>query len=277
MSGTGRPLVTVRHLTKDYARRSLLTGDRTMLRALTSVELEIRRGDTLAIVGESGAGKSTLARCLALVEKPTSGDIVYHGDGVERDLLRLKGAELMAAHREIQMIFQDAAAAMNPRLKAEEIVAEPLVVQGIRSNRERYNRTAAVMEQVGIARGAAAKRPLEFSGGERQRLAIARALVLEPKVLILDEALASLDLTNQEAVLRLLLELQQARGLTYVHVCHDLRMAADIADEVAVMHEGRIVEQRAAAEIFARPEHTYTRELLAAMPPIEAILAERPA
>lgn len=271
MNGPFEPVMKARRLTKEFAQRSALTREKFMVRALDEVDLTIRRGTTLALVGESGAGKSTLARCLALLEAPTGGEICYDGN----DLARLGKADRFAMHREIQLIFQDPASALNPRMTASEIVAEPLAIQRIGDASERRGRAFHILEQVGLPAGAEGKRPLEFSGGQRQRLALARALVLEPKLLILDEALSSLDLANQEMILRLLSDLQARRGLTYVHVCHDLRLTSQLADEVAVMHAGKIVEQRPTAELFERPDHAYTKELLAAMPPIEAILEER--
>jgi ABC-type glutathione transport system ATPase component len=266
-------LVEVRRLTRSFVERSPLTRRRFEVRALDGIDLAIRCGGALVIVGESGAGKSTLARCLALLEMPTSGQIWCEG----RDLLSLSKADLRAAHAEIQLIFQDPASALNPRMTAVEIVAEPLEIQRVGSARARRQRALEWMERLRLPAAAGGKRPLELSGGQRQRLAIARALVLEPKLLILDEALSNLDLANQQMILSLLADLQAKHGLTCVHVCHDLRLASQLADEVAVMHAGKIVEQRLAVELFAAPQHNHTKELLAAMPPIEAILAERSA
>jgi ABC-type glutathione transport system ATPase component len=271
MNDSRQPLVQVRNLRKVFMQRSSLTREKFTVRALDDLDLTIRPGARLALVGESGAGKSTLARCLALLEAPTSGEIRYAG----RDLLRLSKAERFAVHREIQLIFQDPASALNPRMTAGEIVAEPLVIQRICNANERRERALRLMRQVALPAEAEGKRPLEFSGGQRQRLAIARALVLEPKLLILDEVFSNLDLANQEMILRLLDNLQAQHGLTYLHVCHDLRLASQLADEVAVMHGGKVVEQRSAPDLFARPEDAYTKELLEAMSPIETILAER--
>ena len=264
-------LVSVRSLSKDYVQRRAFTRAKFTIRALDSVNLTIRRGTTLALVGESGAGKSTLVRCLALIERPTAGEILWN----DVNLLALKKKDLFAMRRQIQVIFQDPTSAMNPGMTAGEIIEEPLAIQGIGTGSERRQRVLQLMEQVGVPAKWANKLPMEFSGGQRQRLAIARALALEPKLLILDEALSNLDLVNQEMVLGLLRELQAAHALTYVHVVHDLRMVEDLADEVAVMYEGRIVEQRDARELFARAEHPYTLELLAAAPALESIVAAR--
>ncbi|HEX4003842.1 MAG TPA: ATP-binding cassette domain-containing protein [Candidatus Acidoferrales bacterium] len=267
----GDPLMRVVNLSKSYAQRRPLTRTAFTVDAFQDVNLTIHRGATLAIVGESGAGKSTLAKCLALLEKPTAGEIVFEG----KNLLGLGKRELSGAHRQIQLIFQDPTSALNPRLSAEEIIAEPLAIQKIGTRDDRRARALEVLEQVGLSARSASKRPLEFSGGQRQRLAIARALALEPKLLILDEALASLDLLNQQMILSLLADLRATHSLTYVHVSHDLRFVSEFADEVAVMSEGRIVEQKPAVELFARPEHPDTQALLAAMPSLESICLRR--
>jgi ABC-type glutathione transport system ATPase component len=261
------PLMRITNLSKHYMQRRPLTRTAFNVSAFEDVNLTIHRGTTLAIVGESGAGKSTLAKCLALLEKPTAGEILFEG----KNLLGLGKRKLFAAHRQIQLIFQDPTSALNPRLTAEEIIAEPLAIQRIGTKDDRRARALEMMEQVGLSSGSANKRPLEFSGGQRQRLAIARALALEPKLLILDEALASLDLMNQQMILSLLAELRAEHSLTYVHISHDLRLVSELADEVAVMSERRIVEHKPAAELFARPEHPDTQALLTAMPSLESI------
>jgi ABC-type glutathione transport system ATPase component len=267
------PLVRVQHLSKQYVQRRPLTRAKFTVQALDDANLTIRRGTTLALIGESGSGKSTLARCLALLEKPTGGAIWFAGE----NLLELNAKDLSKFHRRIQLIFQDPTSALNPRLSAAEIVAEPLAIQREGTKISRRQRALELMEQVGLSARWEHKRPLEFSGGQRQRLAIARALALEPQLLVLDEALSSLDLANQEMLLELLADLQAAHSLTYLHISHDLRLVSQCADEVAVMNERTIVEQKSAAELFASPEHPYTRELLAAMPSLESICLERSA
>jgi len=264
-------LVRIEHLSKQYVQRRPLTRAKFTVDALEDANLTIHRGATLALVGESGAGKSTLGRCLALLEQPTTGDIWFDG----KNLLKLNRRELFPIRRQIQLIFQDPASALNPGMTAGEIVAEPLVIHREGTKAQRRERARELMEQVGLPGGAEHKRPLEFSGGQRQRLAIARALVLEPKLLILDEALSSLDLLNQELILKLLADLQAAHSLTYLHISHDLRLVSQFADEVAVTHDRRIIEQQPAAELFARPMNRYTQELLAAMPSLESICAAR--
>lgn len=264
-------LVRMRNLRKDYIQRHPVTRTKFTVHALNGADLTIHRGMTVALVGESGAGKSTLVRCLSLVEKPTAGEIWWN----DTNLLSLKGQALFSMRGRIQMIFQDPTSALNPGMTAVEIIEEPLMIQGLGTKGEWRARTRALMEQVGIPSKWAEKLPMEFSGGQRQRLAIARALALEPELLILDEAVSNLDLANQEMILSLLCDLQSLHGLTYLHVAHDLRMVAEIADEVAVMHEGKIVEHRSTREVFEHSEHPHTQDLLATNPSLESVVEQR--
>jgi ABC-type glutathione transport system ATPase component len=264
-------VLCAQNLGREYVQRRPLTRTKFTVQAFQDVNLSVQRGTTLAIVGESGAGKSSLSRCLALVEAPTQGEIWCEG----QNLLRLGKSELFPIRRQIQLVFQDPTSALNPRFTAGDIIAEPLLVQRIGTNEQRRERARGLMEQVGLPPEWDGKFPFEFSGGQRQRLAVARALALEPKLLIFDEVLSNLDLANQEIILQLLSDLQKAHSLTYIHVCHDLRIVSRIADEVAVMHAGRIVEQKPAAELFANPGDPYTKELFEAMPSLELICAGR--
>lgn len=263
-------LLCVRRLRKEYTQRRPATRARFTVHALNGADLTIDRGGTLALVGESGAGKSTLVRCLSLVEEPTAGEIWWE----DSNLLALPRQARRSMRRRIQVIFQDPTSALNPGMSAAEIVEEPLQIQKMGTKEGRRARVRALMEQVGIPWKWSEKLPLEFSGGQRQRLAIARALALRPELVILDEALSNLDLANQEMILQLLASLQQLHGLTYLHVAHDLRMVADLADHVAVMHEGRVVEQKAAREIFEHPEDPYTQDLLALTPGVRSLVDE---
>jgi peptide/nickel transport system ATP-binding protein len=264
-------LLQVRRLSKSYQDGGLFGGRKPAVDALSEVSLTLRRGMRLAVVGESGAGKSTLARCLALLERPSGGEIVLAGV----DLLKLRHSELPSWRRKIQLVFQDPASALNPRWTAAEIVAEPLVIQREGTRAEQSDRALELMERVGLRAEWAGRRAFEFSGGQRQRLAIARALALTPEILIFDEALSNLDARTQGMMIELLDELQINFLLTYIHISHDLRLVERLADEVAVMSEGRIVEQKATGELFARAEDAYTRELLAAAPSMDEILAGR--
>jgi len=264
-------VLCAQNLGKHYIQRRPLTGAKFCVQAFQDVNLLIRRGTALAIVGESGAGKSSLARCLALLEAPTQGEIWCEG----QNLLGLGKRDLFLIRRQIQYVSQDPTSALNPRFTASDIIAEPLLVQRIGTNAQRRERALGLMEQVGLPPEWERKFPREFSGGQRQRLAIARALALEPKLFIFDEILSNLDLANQEIILQLLSNLQAAHSLTYVHVCHDLRIVSRIADEVAVMHAGRIVEQKPAAELFANPDDPCAKDLFEAMPSLESICVGR--
>jgi ABC-type dipeptide/oligopeptide/nickel transport system ATPase subunit len=262
-------ILEARDLGKDYLRRTRFGGSRLIVRAFEHVDLTIREGATLAIVGESGAGKSSLARCLAFLETPSQGAVYFRQVAVPASDRR-KNSEL---HREVQLVFQDSASAFNPRFTAEQIVSEPLVVQNIGDRSARREATIELVRQVGLQPDSASKRALELSGGQRQRLAIARALALNPKLLIFDESLSSLDRANQELILELLGELQTRHSLTYVHITHDFSLVAQVAGEIAVMHDGRIVEQKPAAGLFARPDHPATLRLLGAASVTEAAFA----
>jgi len=232
--------LSVRGLSKSFAGRP----------AIRNVTFTLERGHTLGLVGPSGSGKSTLARCLAFFETPTSGEIWL--DGLQR----------VAMRADIQLIFQEPASSLNPRFTAAQIVTEPLLIRGIGTARTRRQRASELMETVGLPGQALDKPALEFSGGERQRLAIARSLALEPKLLILDESFAGLDLSVQAQVSALLLDLQERRGLTYILIAHDLALVWRLAGEIAVMDQGSIVEHAAVADLLARPQHPRTKELL---------------
>ena len=267
------PLVRVQNLVKYYAKKKFV-GSGESVRALDGVSFSILRGSTLAIVGESGSGKSTLAFCLACLERPTSGGLWFE----ETDLGGLKETDLRVIRRQIQLIFQDPANSFNPRWKVLEILTEPLVVQGNLGNGEMKSRAHFLLEQVGLSPQLGEKLPWELSGGQRQRLAIARALSLAPKLLILDEALSALDCSVQAQIANLLMDLQSSLKMTYLFISHDLAMAGYLADEMAVMSRGQIVEQGAPEAILTVPESRIARELLAAVPRLDfrrSPLAER--
>jgi ABC-type glutathione transport system ATPase component len=227
----------VRALSKAYVQRRPFSQTGITIEAFRDIELTVQVARTLGLVGESGSGKSSLARCLALLERPDSGEIWFEN----RNLLHSSAAELRAARRKIQLIFQDSATALNPRLSAVESVAEPLEILRWGTKEARCRRALDLMEEVDLARQWGNRKALEFSGGQRQRLAIALALALEPRVLILDEALSALDLALRARMVNLLIDLQVARGLSYIFISHDLGLVGQLADQVAVLHQGRIV------------------------------------
>jgi ABC-type glutathione transport system ATPase component len=242
-----QPLLAVRGLTLRYARRAALAPERTEVTALQDVSLELFAGKTLALVGPSGSGKSSLARCLVLLEQPSSGELVYRG----KNLLALTREELKRTRREIHLIFQDSASALNPGLDVEEILAEPLLIhEPGASAAEKRARLREVMEQVGLPEKWLKRRPLEMSGGQRQRVAIARSLTVQPRMLILDEALSALDLSTQGQIANLLLDVQNRYSLAYLYITHDLTMAGVLAHQVAMMRAGRIVRRGSPAEVF---------------------------
>ncbi|MFZ0592491.1 MAG: ATP-binding cassette domain-containing protein [Bryobacteraceae bacterium] len=259
------PLLEVRHLTKSYVReRWRRSGSRIF--ALQDVHLKVMPGSCLAVVGRSGSGKSTLGKCLARLIEPDSGEIWFDGE----NLLQLRSNEAARIRPKIQLLMQHSAASMNPRLSALELVCEPLLIQGQDCRKQRRDRALAMMEQVGIPLDWAHRSPLELSGGQRQRLAIARALILKPAFLILDEALSGLDTSAQAAIANMFIGLQHSLSLSYLFISHDLRMAAYVADHMAVIEHGRIVECGTVGGLFSRPQHPETKELISSIPHLTA-------
>jgi peptide/nickel transport system ATP-binding protein len=255
------PLLRVENLVKHYAAgRSLRSAEKLV--ALDGVSLSIASQSTLALVGESGSGKSTLALCIACLEHPTSGGIFF--ENVE--LTALPENDRRRIRPKLQLVFQDPASSLNPRWTALEIVSEPLVVQCRFAQPDRDDKVLKLLDQVALPRKFASRNAGELSGGQKQRLAIARALALEPKLIIFDEALSALDCSVQAQISNLLLELQSSLGLTYLFITHDFAMAAHLADQIAVMDSGRIVESGAPEKILRSPRHEATRSLLAATP-----------
>jgi ABC-type glutathione transport system ATPase component len=254
-----QPLLRVEDLDKRYERGSGF-GSKEEVAALRGVSLSIFPQTTLALVGESGSGKSTLALCVACLERPTSGKIWFG----EREITTLHERELRGIRPQIQMVFQDPANSLNPRWSAAEIVSEPLLVQQRLDKRGRNGRARELLESVGIPAEKAGQRPDEFSGGQRQRIAIARAIALRPKLLILDEALSALDCSVQAQIVNLLLDLQSTLGLTYLFISHDFAMAGHLADQIAVMDHGKIVETGTPESVVTEPKHEVTQRLIAA-------------
>ena len=261
-SGPGAPaLFEVSGLEKTFAPRDGSAGGR-VLRAVAGVDLNIVEGECLALVGESGCGKSTLGRLLVRLLEPSAGMIRFRG----RDVAHLRGAELKAFRREAQVVFQDPYGSLDPRMRVRDIVAEPLVVHRIGTAAERAERVRAALARVGLSPEHAERWPHEFSGGQRQRIGIARALVLESRFVFCDEPVSALDVSVQAQILNLLRELQSSLGLTYLFVSHNLAVVRQVADRIALMYLGRIVEIAPADTLFARPRHPYARALLASVP-----------
>lgn len=261
------PLLLARGLTKRYARSSSILADSQSARwtfaALDGVSFEVLPGETLAIVGESGCGKTTLARALLRLIEPDSGELRFQG----RDLLALNGEALRSQRRQMQIIFQDPFASLNPRMRVGEIVAEPLAIhEPALSAKERRGQAAEIFQRVGMKAEAMTRYPHEFSGGQRQRIGIARALILRPKLVIADEAVSALDVSVGAQVLLLLQELQRDFGLTYIFISHSLPVVAQISTRIAVMRAGKFVEIGPAEQVLRSPQCPYTKELLAAVP-----------
>jgi len=253
----GEPLLSVQGLHTSYPRR-----DGGVLHAVDGVSFEIRAGETLGLVGESGCGKSTLSRTLLRLVDPSAGRILLDGT----DIARLPEKALKPWRRRVQMVFQDPYASLNPRRSVFDILDSVLKVHGVEAQGERRHRIGEILERVGLPADAAQRFPNEFSGGQRQRIGIARALVLKPSLVVLDEPVSALDVSVQAQILNLLVELKEDFGLSYLFISHDLSVVRYIADRVMVMREGRIVETGSHREIWDRPQHPYTRSLIAAVP-----------
>jgi ABC-type glutathione transport system ATPase component len=254
-------LLCVNEVTKRFKVKGP-AGAAAEVPALSGISFSLSPQRTLALVGESGSGKSTLAQCIAGLERVTSGEIFFAG----RDIAALGETQLRRVRPQIQLIFQDPANSLNPRWSALEIVSEPLLIQRRCNKSEASGKACELLKRVAIPTGKLGQSPGEFSGGQRQRLAIARALSLEPKLLILDEALSALDCSAQSQIANLLLELQASLGLTYLFITHDFALAAHLADEIAVMDRGRIAEIGETESILRAPQQEITRRLLAAVP-----------
>jgi ABC-type glutathione transport system ATPase component len=254
-------LLKAENVAKRYHTTRSRTKEQTIV-ALDGVSLTLAARETLAIVGASGAGKSTLAMCLAGLEKPTAGSIWFE----DQDLVCLPERQLRKVRPQIQLVFQDPALSLNPRMDVFEILCEPVKIQRRFTKTKWRERAAELLNTVGLSRKMLDRKPGEFSGGQRQRVAIARALALDPKLLILDESLSSLDPSVQAQIANLLVELRSSRALAMVFISHDPTMAAHLANEIAVMAHGKIVEHGRTREIVDQPKHAATRALLAALP-----------
>jgi len=263
VTSTAAPLVAVRDLRTWFPiRRGLLRREVGAVRAVDGVSFDVMAGETLGLVGESGSGKSTTGRTILRLEEPTSGSVTFDG----KELSSLEGGALRRARRDMQMIFQDPYASLDPRMRIGAAVREPLDVHGIGTAAEREARVLELLERVGLEAPFARRHPHELSGGQRQRVGIARALATRPRFIVADEPISALDVSIQAQIVNLLAELREELGLTYLFIAHDLSMVRHISDRVAVMYLGRLVELGAHDVLFERPLHPYTRALVSAIP-----------
>ena len=257
------PLLSVRNLTKHYVRKSgFLGGDKGVVRAVDGVSFDVFPGETVGLVGESGCGKTTTGRAILRLIEPTSGHVTFEG----QDVLRLDAGTLRRLRRRMQIIFQDPFSSLNPRMTVGAIVREGLTIHRIAEGAEAQKRVQRLLEEVGLRPEYANRYPHEFSGGQRQRVGIARALSVEPSFIVCDEPVSALDVSVQAQVINLLQDLQRERGLAYLFIAHDLSVVEHIADRVAVMYLGHIVELAASADLYREPLMPYTQALLSAVP-----------
>ena len=255
-------LVEVSHLVKHFVRNAGLFRKGTLVQAVDDVSFTIEEGETFGLVGESGSGKTTTGRCMLRLIDPTSGEVRVRGENV----LAFSRRRLREARRDMQIVFQDPYSSLNPRMRARQIVEEPLIIHSLGDRRARRERVAELFHLVGLDPTHLERYPHQFSGGQRQRIGLARALALSPSFVILDEPVSALDVSVQAQVVNLLMDLQQQLKLTYLFIAHDLRLVQHICSRVAVMYLGRLVEMGPAASLFAAPQHAYTRALLSAIP-----------
>ncbi|HEY0093368.1 MAG TPA: dipeptide ABC transporter ATP-binding protein [Archangium sp.] len=257
------PLLQVRDVKTHFLVRGGLLGRvRGTVKAVDGVGFDVRRGETLGLVGESGCGKSTLGRTLLRLVEPAAGSIRFEG----RELTGLSQRELRPLRRRMQLVFQDPYASLNPRMTVRDILGEPFAIHGLERGREREAKVAELLDLMGLPRDALGRYPHEFSGGQRQRIGIARAIALRPDLVVADEPISALDVSIQAQIVNLLVDLQRELGLTYVFIAHDLKIVEYVSTRVAVMYLGRIVELADAADLYRKPRHPYTQALLSAVP-----------
>jgi peptide/nickel transport system ATP-binding protein len=271
MTVAGDPILSLRGITKRFVQRVDLAGRvanafgagvrETVVQAVSDVDLDVAEGEVVGLVGESGCGKSTLGRIVAGILPQTAGAMLWRG----QDVAAMGTSDRQAWQLAVQMIFQDPFASLNPRRKVGQIISDGPISRGT-ATKVAFDRAREILSMVGLDAGAMERYPHEFSGGQRQRIGIARALAMDPEIIVADEAVSALDVSVQAQVLKLLEDLKARLGLSMLFITHDLRVAAQICDRIAVMQRGVIVELKPTAQLFAAPEHPYTRELLSAVP-----------
>lgn len=263
MINTNTNILEVKNVKKFFPiRKGLLLREVGQVRAVDDITFSVRAGETLGLVGESGCGKSTLGRTLIRLYEPTAGEIKFKG----QDFLNVKGADLRHARKDLQMIFQDPFASLDPRMTVGAILSQPFEIHGLLTTPEREAKVKELLETVGLKSSHANRYPHEFSGGQRQRISIARAIALNPSLIIADEPVSALDVSVQAQILNLMKDLQERLNLTYVFISHDLSVIEHLCDRIAVMYLGKIVEIAPRDELFSNPQHPYTQALISAIP-----------
>ena len=258
-----QPVLELKNLKKHFiSSNGVFSRNKTTVKAVDGIDLTVNSGETVGLVGESGCGKTTVGRTVLKLYEPTSGSIIFDGE----EITNFSPRQMKPVRSKLQMIFQDPFASLNPRMKVGEIVEEGLLIHDLGTKNERFEKALKMLKRVGLAESDLNKYPHEFSGGQRQRIGIARALVLGPKVVVCDEPVSALDVSIQAQILLLLKELQQEMSLSYIFISHDLRVVRHIADEIAVMHQGKIVEKGSIQEVYESPKQQYTQNLLKAIP-----------
>ena len=262
-----KPFLVVKNLVKEFpvTKGAILQRQVGAVHAVSDVSFEVRPGETFGLVGESGCGKTTTGRMIVALEPPTSGSIVIN----DEDIAKMSKGKLRTKRRDMQMMFQDPYASLDPRMRVVTILREPLAIQGIGNKRQQVVRCAELLNDVGLARGALDRYPHEFSGGQRQRIGLARALALNPSLIVADEPVSALDVSIRSQILNMMNSLQEKYGLTFVIISHDLSVVKYMSDRIGVMYLGRVVETGPAGEVFARPAHPYSQALLGSAPAVD--------